>query len=222
MAKRTSKGSSKPGKSRRVANPGRHAGKNAKGKLKGNVVDLKAARDKKKSNRPFGQPSDETCLMHMKFIQDAQTKVDKIKEELDVAKGVLGKRYAQAKEAQMNIKSLKKAFKRADVPVNEAVTDMRDEAYYLRLMEAPIAAAQLNLFPWLDTKTEPDAEPFLEGQQAGQQAAPREPPGKYPPGTDAWQLWMNGHQVGTDDLAESLTKKDGAPAGAASAEAAQS
>lgn len=220
MAKRTSKGSSKPGKSRRVANPGRHAGKNAKGKLKGNVVDLKAARDKKKSNVPYGEPSDETVLMHMKFIDEAALKVEKLKEEFDKAKGALRQRYASAKEARIDIDALKDARKESDEPVNEAVAHMRHKARYLRLMDAPIAAEQLGLFPWLDIKTEAKAEPYMEGQAAGKNAQPRDE-NPYPPGSDAWSLWMAGHQVGQDDLQENLTKKDAAPAAeAASAEAA--
>lgn len=214
MAKRTSS----KGKSRRVANPKKHAGKNAK--LKGNVVDLKSARDKKKSNVPYGEPDDGTVTMHMKFIEQAKTKVDKIKAELDSAKGELRNRYARAKEARLDIEALKDAFKESDVPVNEAVTHMRHKARYLRLMEAPIAAEQLGLFPWLDVKTEHKAEPYMEGQQAGKQGAPAEPPKDYMPGTEAWSLWMAGHQVGQDDLQESLTKKTDAPAEKASAEAA--
>lgn len=212
MAKRTSK----PGKSRRVANPGKHAGKKAK--LKGNVVDLKSARDKKKSNVPYGEPTDETVLMHMKWIDEAQAKVDKIKAELDSAKGTLRQRFAAAKEARLDIDALKDARKESDVPVNEAVSHMRHKARYLRLMEAPIASEQLGLFPWLDIKTEAKAEPYMEGQAAGKNAEPREN-NPYPPGSDAWSLWMAGHQVGQDDLQESLTKKD-APAEAAGVEAA--
>jgi len=165
-----------------------------------------AAKDKnKKAGKNAGEVSDETIKMHLGLITEARNTHKKKRDEATKANQFYRSRLDTAKKDGVDTDALVWALKTADRSANEFATEHRNGARYLRLMGAPVADPQLKLFSFLDDEAEPEGEPRLQGEQAGKEGAPRDS-NPHIPGSDKFQLWETGWQIGVDTATEALSK----------------
>lgn len=189
---------------RRATKAGRFAGDGANESEIARLAEAANEKNKKKGGANAGEVSDDTIKMHLGLIEAARTDHKKKRDIAVKANQFYRSRLDVAKKDGVDTDALVYAFKVADRSVNEFASEHRNVGRYLRLMGAPVADPQLKLFAFLD-EPEPEGEPRLKGEAAGKSGAPRDE-NPHTPGTDAFQLWETGWQVGVDTAQEALSK----------------
>ena len=197
-------------KRERATNHADFAGADAHAEAVDKLADA-GAKENEKRGKNAGPISDEAMLRHIELIQGAELEYDEARDAAAVKSGILRNRYKVAKNDGVDIEALKLALRLAKRSSGEVVTEHRAVRRIILLMNLPIGH-QFDLFKVAgddEPETAPtdektlEAEATLAGEHAGLNGEPREN-NPHPAGTPKWFGWNNGHQVGTDKLADGL------------------
>jgi hypothetical protein len=149
---------------------------------------------------------DEVYQRWLPKIKGARASYETAAEAARQKKAALAKVYQSADADGCNRAGITEALlmMRED-PIN-VVTRIRTIDRVLRL-ENSILHEQYELK--FDGRIPEVANPYLLGQQAGREAAPREPP--YKPGSTEFETWLEGYDAGQQANLESLRQASDTP-----------
>lgn len=139
-------------------------------------------------------------------IVAARVKYEKDAERARTSKGQLGQVFEAAVNDGCNLRGLKRGLELLRRDASEVVAEEEQTSRVLR-SSGSILVEQFELFP-LARQLKPD-NPYLAGQQAGREGAPKEPPHK--PGSEDFDLWSQGWDSGQQHNLDKF-KGDRAPA----------
>lgn len=204
-------------KRKRAENHSDFAGPNADAEAITKLAEA-AAKENAKRGKNAGEISDEALDRHIRLIKAAEGEWREARDKASELQGVLRNRYKVAKNDGVDIEAMKLAFRIAERPSGEFVSEHRNVGRYLRAMSAPVGT-QFGLFDFLDAKAEAapqdeksiEAEATLAGEHAGLNGEPKEN-NPHTAGTPQWFGWNNGHQIGADKLADGLRTGNAHPA----------
>lgn len=161
------------------------------------------------SAAPVGHNSDvpeEVYRRWLPKIKDAKATYERAAETARQRKAQLAKVYQSAEADGCNRAGIAEALSMMCEDPIHVVTRVRAIDTVLRL-EGSILHEQYELR--FDGRIPEVANPFLLGQQAGRDAAPRDPP--YKPGSSEFETWLEGWDAGQNDNMESLRERSAAP-----------
>lgn len=162
------------------------------------AVETLAKAGEKANAKNRGPVSDEAVAMHIDLIKAAELVWRDLRDQASKAQGVLRNRYKVAKHDGVDTDALKLAFRTAERPSGEVISEQRMLARYLKIMGSPLGF-QWSLFEGPDADGAAIDATAL-GEQAGREGVSRES-NPYQPGTPDWFAYNNGHQVGQDHIA---------------------
>lgn len=183
-----------------------------------------------KSGHNSGEPPDAVIKRNADAIElalieinTAQKTVQKARAELKVARDTAKTDTGSKAWVNSIVAAVKLKLAAAKGGAGEIVTEHRQIGRTLRLLDDCPLGTQHELFMSPPDRADAakdeksiEAEATLAGEHAGLNGEPREN-NPHHSGTPAWFGWNNGHQVGTDKLADGLRTGNANPATGASA-----
>jgi hypothetical protein len=130
-------------------------------------------------------------------LQAKQIELEKASERASTIRGQLGALFKAAEADGLNRRGLRRGLELLRRDPTDVVAEEEQASRVLRV-SGSILIEQYELFPLAKAVT--PVNPFLAGQQAGREAAPRDPP--YKPGSQEFETWLEGYDDGQKQNAD--------------------